>query len=278
MLGRDRAIVTPIPGTTRDTVSERLDLDGIPIVLLDTAGLRITDDDVERIGVERTYEAIADADLILHILDASEAAEDEVRGLSHTTTTHPVAGPPQSPAEDALLRSHSRITVLNKIDLLSLHAKPVTPNPPNIGTAPTSANGSPPSLVHNPSSGNVDPRLSLTGQGQAAPSLPSAGSLFRTSALTGEGIDALRTHIVQWATGPDAANTSATLTNTRQHGIIHAACVALERAAAAAVNVTPHEMLLLDLYDTLHLLDTLTGETTTESVLHQIFSTFCIGK
>jgi tRNA modification GTPase len=78
LLGSDRAIVTEIAGTTRDQLHERFVVDGIPISLIDTAGLRETEDTVEKIGVERSRRTMADADIIVVMLDASEeiTAED----------------------------------------------------------------------------------------------------------------------------------------------------------------------------------------------------------
>ena len=77
MLGWDRAIVTDIPGTTRDTVEERCELGGVPLRLIDTAGLRDTDDPVEKLGVERSRKAMEEAGLILVLIDASRPAGDE---------------------------------------------------------------------------------------------------------------------------------------------------------------------------------------------------------
>jgi tRNA modification GTPase len=79
LLEQDRAIVTAIPGTTRDVVSETASLGGIPVKLLDTAGVRIGQDIVESLGIERSYQAMADADLTLVVVDASQrlAPEDE---------------------------------------------------------------------------------------------------------------------------------------------------------------------------------------------------------
>jgi tRNA modification GTPase len=71
ILGRDRAIVTSIPGTTRDTLEEAATLGGIPVRLTDTAGLRNSDDEVERIGIERSRREIASAEVELRVLDAS---------------------------------------------------------------------------------------------------------------------------------------------------------------------------------------------------------------
>lgn len=72
LLGRDRAIVSHIPGTTRDTIEETANIRGLPIVFIDTAGLREARDEIEREGIRRSRESLAQAELILHVLDASE--------------------------------------------------------------------------------------------------------------------------------------------------------------------------------------------------------------
>jgi tRNA modification GTPase len=76
LLRTDRAIVTSLPGTTRDTLEETLDLRGLSVRLLDTAGIRPTDDPIEMIGIERTHSAIAAADLVLHIVDSTVGITD----------------------------------------------------------------------------------------------------------------------------------------------------------------------------------------------------------
>lgn len=76
LLGEGRVIVTDVPGTTRDTVEESISIGGVPIVLVDTAGLRNTDDKVEKIGIERTAIAMASADLIILVLDGSTELDD----------------------------------------------------------------------------------------------------------------------------------------------------------------------------------------------------------
>jgi tRNA modification GTPase len=100
LVERERAIVTPIPGTTRDTVSETVAIDGIPVKLIDTAGIRESSDIVESAGIERSRQAIADADVVLVVLDA----------------THE-----RSSIDDDLLRSteqRHRVLVANKSDLV----------------------------------------------------------------------------------------------------------------------------------------------------------------
>ncbi len=77
MLGRDRAIVTHLPGTTRDTLSESFAINGIPVELVDTAGIRQTEDMVEKLGVERTMTAITDADFVVAVIESSSALTPE---------------------------------------------------------------------------------------------------------------------------------------------------------------------------------------------------------
>ncbi|WP_027637265.1 tRNA uridine-5-carboxymethylaminomethyl(34) synthesis GTPase MnmE [Clostridium butyricum] len=79
LLREKRAIVTDIPGTTRDIIEEYINLDGIPIKITDTAGIRDTEDTVEKIGVERSKEKIEEADLVILMLDTSRALDDEDR-------------------------------------------------------------------------------------------------------------------------------------------------------------------------------------------------------
>jgi tRNA modification GTPase len=77
LLGHDRAIVSPIPGTTRDTIEETANIRGLPVVFIDTAGLREAKDEIEVEGIRRSRESLARAELILHVLDASEAFSKE---------------------------------------------------------------------------------------------------------------------------------------------------------------------------------------------------------
>jgi tRNA modification GTPase len=102
-------------------------------------------------------------------------------------------------------------------------------------------------------------------------------SALRTSALTGDGIAALREHILAVVTGGAAAE-SGLLTNIRHHQAITTTLSALGDASLANKGGIPHEMILLDLYRALWALDSLTGQTTSDDILNLIFSTFCIGK
>ena len=232
LVERERAIVTATPGTTRDLVTETVSLGGIPVHLVDTAGIRHALDEAESIGIRKSMEALADADLVLVVLDASQ---------------------PQTKEDDELLAQvadRTSLTVLNKSDLV---AEPAA-EPRH-------------SLAHRGSGGN------------GAKDDPSASGAkhIATSALTGAGIETLRSAIIDVAAA-GAESESAVLTNVRQQNAVKSALESLDRARSAAASQTPHEMLLLDLYAALRGLDELTGATTTDDILNLIFSTFCIGK
>lgn len=99
LLGEERAIVTPIPGTTRDTIVESISIEGIPVTLIDTAGIRDTEDVVESIGVNRTVSAIENADLVIWVIDVTESLKEEDLEIERLT------------------REKKRILALNKIDI-----------------------------------------------------------------------------------------------------------------------------------------------------------------
>jgi tRNA modification GTPase len=105
LVGEDAAIVTAIPGTTRDTIERQIEVSGIPLVVVDTAGLRETQDEVERLGIARTRAAIERADLALVLVDARDDAADEALARAPAL------------ALDALPASLPRIVVHNKCDL-----------------------------------------------------------------------------------------------------------------------------------------------------------------
>lgn len=101
LAGEELAIVTDVPGTTRDPVRQLLDIDGVPVHIVDTAGLRESEDAVERIGIERAWSAIENADVLVRLVDARQRKID-----------------PGASIETRLPRPIPRITVVNKIDLV----------------------------------------------------------------------------------------------------------------------------------------------------------------
>jgi tRNA modification GTPase len=103
LAGADIAIVTAIPGTTRDRITQQIDIDGIPLNVIDTAGLREATDEVERLGIARTWAEIERADVVVHLVDATSSADDAAVLERVTERTS---------------RGVTLLTVVNKIDLL----------------------------------------------------------------------------------------------------------------------------------------------------------------
>jgi tRNA modification GTPase len=208
LVSRDRAIVTDVPGTTRDTLSETIDLEGVPVFLTDTAGLRETTDTIESLGIERTQRAIVDADLVLEVIDATDAVGAQVNQEG----------------------DRSSIRVLNKCDL---------------GVA----------------DGFVSEKDSV-----------------RISALTGEGIESLRTAILAFLHRGDVDNEGLLVTNARHYDLLKSVEDELDNAISALNDELSEELILVSLHNALKYLGQITGETTTEDILSQVFATFCIGK
>ena len=212
LAGSDRAIVTEIPGTTRDALYESASIAGLPVRLIDTAGIRETTDIVETIGISRSRAAIADADIALLVMDASQSmTADDSRLLEQL--------PPDR-----------RIVALNKIDL-----------PRAIEMAPQDS--------------------------------------IRISALTGEGFEKLTASILHRLSGELVVERDDLLiTDARQHNAVMRSIEQLEGARELMIRGEFEEVILLRLRGALAAIGEVTGETLTEHILNQIFSTFCIGK
>jgi tRNA modification GTPase len=251
LLDEERAIVTSTPGTTRDLVAETANLGGIPLRFVDTAGIRHTKDEVERIGVEKSFQAIADSDLRLLVVDASEGWTDEDSNL--LSRMRPLG---------ALL------VACNKLDL-----------PPKISSADLdtflTADAAPDALPEIGRGGLGPP---AGGQSPPLPEVTPAQVVW-TSALTGEGIQELEEKILEIAApARDLGPEGELITNLRHQQLLRDSLQALAKARQAAEQNVPHEMLLLDLYEALRPLDQITGATYVDDVLDIIFSTFCVGK
>ena len=208
LAGEEVAIVTPVAGTTRDTVREQIQLDGIPLHIIDTAGLRDTADEVEKIGIARTWAAVEKANLALVVIDASAglAPEDE-RILAKL--------PPMLPV----------LRVFNKIDLV-----------------------------------NQAPRAD--GEG------------VHLSAKSGAGLELLHDRLLEMA-GWQQTGEDVFMARERH---VRALLEAQQRLMAADQRWQQLELLAEELKLAQNVLNTITGEFTSDDLLGEIFSRFCIGK
>jgi len=192
-------------------------LSGIPLRILDTAGIRETPELIESLGIARSFEAMSDADLTIVVVDGASSRSDDANRLI------------------AKAREQGRfLLVANKCDLPGFH---------------------------------LDSDSAQHGQ-------------FSVSALTGEGIDALRNAILdRLAPRGELEMQGGFITSVRQENLLSEALLMLEKAQIAAQSgFIHHELLILDLYCALSPIDAITGATTADDILNHIFTTFCIGK
>ncbi len=220
LLGEGRAIVSETPGTTRDTISESIVIDGVLYRLTDTAGLRETADEIEREGVERAQKEAEKADIVLLLMDYEEHYYNGTQ-------------PAYARLEAACGKSGIKLVkVWNKIDLYPAEA----------------------------------------------PRIQEDGDVFYISALTGEGIDFLKNGLSKLALGHEVGESSVVVTNSRHRDALARARKSLGLALETLRGGKSGEFVALDLRAGLDALGEITGEITTEDVLNNIFSKFCIGK
>lgn len=217
LLKSERAIVTEIPGTTRDALSESVEISGIPFLLIDTAGIRQASEKVERLGVERSLQAAHEADLILFVLDGSRPLDEEDVAIW-----------------DKIKNRHLALAV-NKVDL---------------------------------------PRRCILPEGWVRRAVAS-----EVSALKEAGLDLLREALRAEAAPDSGVETEGiVITSVRHFRCLKKARAALGKGRQAYAAGLSEEFPLYDLRKALEAIGEITGETTVEEILGEIFSTFCIGK
>ena len=215
MLGEERAIVTAVPGTTRDLLEEGLTINGVPVRLIDTAGLHDSADIVEQEGIRRAENHLERADLVLLLVDGTTAIDDLDIYVQNQCSGLPV------------------FVVLTKDDLGC-----VVPDSP-------------------------------------FPDYPT----YRISSKTGSGLGQLRSAISSFLVGDYLPSSeSVMLTERRHHEALLVCEDCLGRVETLLLAGESLEFLAFELREALHALGQISGETTTESVLDDIFSGFCIGK
>ena len=242
LVGSDRAIVTPVPGTTRDIVRETIEIGGLPVTLADTAGLRESADLVEGIGIERAREAARHADIVLYLVDAGVGLTDE-------------------DARERQALDGEELLVYTKSDL----ADGPSPGASRHPLPASGARGTREEFGESPS-----PRV--RGEGGRR---PDAGLLI--SAVTDHGIDELLRRLDALVRDRFAAPEGALVNERQLHAITE--CEAGLRVALSSIDSgLDEQMIVVDLYRAANALGVLTGAITREDILAEIFGKFCIGK
>ncbi len=227
LLNDDKAIVTDIPGTTRDTIEDTVEIDGILYRFIDTAGLRDSADVVESIGIERARAAMEKAAVVIWVIDSTAPFEPQLAELRKFR-----AGAPDSKV----------IVLLNKSDV-------------SVADVLSSQNSQASQNGH---------KLILEA--------------IRFSTKTGEGLIALTERLSKLATNGYDPNTELMVTNARHYEALLKGRESLKRAVEGIEAGISGDFIAQDVRETLHHLGAITGAITDTTLLHSIFSRFCIGK
>ena len=215
LAGAARAIVTDVPGTTRDVLTERVDVDGLAVTIVDTAGLREGGDAIEAEGVERARQAHQVAALTLVVVDGSRPLSGEDVGL-----VTEIAAP--------------RLVVISKADL---------------------------------------PRRWVEAELGAV-----EGTTVEVSALTGRGLEGLRTAMASTLVGKEDLRDLPQISNTRHLALLDTALAGLGRAEHSLSDGATEELVLADVVWARQALEEITGRRTPDDILRHIFASFCVGK
>ncbi len=248
---REAAIVSPYAGTTRDVIEVYLDLAGLPVTLLDTAGIRETTDPMELEGVRRARERATGADLVLWVVDSGVAMTGSA-ALS-------------APAEKESAAMPIWL-VRNKIDLLENR-------PRNEDQCQSKRSNESDCRFTEPLTDVVNNQSTRRSELE----FKSDEMKFNVSALSGEGVDALLTALTRHAEAFLVGGESALVTRERHRRALEGAHHALRRALGH--EIASHEDLLAEeLQIAARALGRLTGRVDVEDILDVIFRDFCIGK
>ncbi len=291
LLGEDRAIVSSVHGTTRDTIEETLNLDGIVFRFVDTAGLRDTSEAVEKIGIERTYKKIEEAEIVLGMVDATrpqpqiKAEADKIISLV-------------DPSRQTLFMIINKIDAAQDADFLAASSPDQQENTDAgttlmLGTTNTNFPDST-ELRENGDIQKSGSEISLEMSGKEPCNkdvntvdtivsyIENKGvSVFPISAKTQTGLDALRAALTASQKDKiDSAAGSVLVTNLRHYQALRSAAASLTRVKEGLATGIPTDLVAQDIREAIDTLGSLTGELTINSadVLNSIFSRFCIGK
>ena len=244
LLGEDRAIVSDVHGTTRDTIEETLNIDGVMFRFIDTAGLRETTEVVEKIGIERTFKKISEASVVLGMVDLTRDFESTCETVREIV-------------EKVDFSSQKLVFLLNKTDVCPVNKNV---NIANYIVSLLDSLGISSSLVSDDA---------LEG---------AAVAIVPISAKTGSGIDVLRAILA--ASQRDLLGDSDTtlVTNQRHVQALSDARTSLLRAQDGLATGIPTDLVSQDIRECIYALSSISGEISAQDVLINIFSNFCIGK
>lgn len=251
LLGEEKAIVSNIHGTTRDVIEDTINLGGIIFRFIDTAGIRETKETIEIIGIERTYQKLKQASIVIMVLDATrpEYFDDSLLNLSNRLNKH----------------KQKLIILLNKADTLTQKESDF-----NIMTD-TSKDGI--SSKNNQFTAQLHSIEALCKQAGFSPI-----AILPVSAKEGLGVNALKELLINSQKNITIEENATLVTNIRHYQALLDAQIALDRVEDGLKDQIPTDLITQDIREALYHLGSIVGEINTEEILGNIFGKFCIGK
>lgn len=240
LLNEERAIVSDIHGTTRDVIEDTINLEGITFRFIDTAGIRETTDAIETLGIERSFQKLDQANIVLWVIDAT-CAEEQFKQLSDQIIPR--------------CKDKHLIIVLNKFDLLDDSAKELLTN-----------------SINN-KEGDNSSFTTILGN------VPKECAVMPLSAKNKDGLQGLQKQLISYTTIPDMSQNDIVVSNIRHYEALKHALDAIHRVQDGLNVQLSGDLISEDLRQCLfHLAEIVGGEITTDEVLGNIFKHFCIGK
>ena len=244
LLGEDRAIVSDVHGTTRDTVEETMNIDGILFRFIDTAGLRETEEVVEKIGIERTFKKISEASIIIGMVDLTRDYESTCETIREII-------------EKVDFGTQKLVFLLNKTDICEVNTNVASSN----------------YIVSSLENKGIKAEL-LTSLSEATENTP----IIPISAKAGTGIDILRAVLASSQRDLLADSDTTLVTNQRHVQALSDSRTSLLRVRDGLATGLPTDLAAQDIREAIYHLGSIVGEISTDEVLGNIFRNFCIGK
>ncbi|MCM1222168.1 MAG: 50S ribosome-binding GTPase, partial [Lachnospiraceae bacterium] len=258
LLHDDRAIVSDIHGTTRDTIEDTVEIGGVLFRVIDTAGLRQTSDKVEALGIERAMSELVKAKIVVWVIDSTDSSRNILAWES---------------ISPRLTQDHKLIIALNKVDLLSERDNRVGRSEVPYGTSCQ------PSCLTEAKISDGTSIDTMTGIEDFWQNYgDNLAAIVELAAKTGQGIDKLTEALIASSGLGEIGNDDVIVTNARHYEALVNATAALERVLQGLHYGITGDFIAQDIRQAIHHLGEITGEITTQDILSTIFSRFCIGK
>ncbi|MCM1313034.1 MAG: tRNA uridine-5-carboxymethylaminomethyl(34) synthesis GTPase MnmE [Roseburia sp.] len=249
LLHEERAIVSDVHGTTRDSIEDCVNINGVTFRFIDTAGIRTTDDVIENIGIERTFSKIKEAEIVLWLIDATELLEHPLESVQEAQ-----AAPPRNEYQGAsniddiksrilpFCEDKSLICVINKCDLIDEDQMYTVYN-----------------RIYKDSGINEDETI-------------------RISAKNGMNIASLENMLIDASHVSEISDNDIVVTNIRHAESLNNALASIRQVKHSLLQGMSGDLISEDLRMTIHHLSEIVGDVSSDDVLKSIFSKFCIGK